>query len=228
MRSKESAVSVYDLDACIREEAETHQASDPIRLTNLSKSAAPNHAINAHTTTTTVLNAFFSHLTFRLRLPLFCAAKIPFSMIRTAGNSWSGVERRIAMLYRNWDALTNLSSCGRLTKTTVCACGFRTKQSDRSQLSTDRHHRRTLIREQAHLDLAPVRQVPERASSGKEEHRADHDACQDARELLRLAHRFRYGQDQPDSLKRKDGRPARTGSPEVSISRDRILERVAM
>lgn len=124
------------------------------------------------------------------------------------------------MLYRNWDALTNLSSCGRLTKTTVCARDFAERQRAPgvSCRQTDRKSRRKAESLRAHLDLAPVRQVPECTPSSEEEHRADHDSRQHARELLRLAHRFRDGQDQPDPLERKDGRPARAHGIAKSLS----------
>ena len=72
-----------------------HQATDPIRLTNLSRSLAPAQATAEQPTTTAMRNAFFSHLTLVECLPL--REKMPFSMMRTAGNSWSGVESRIAI-----------------------------------------------------------------------------------------------------------------------------------
>lgn len=43
---------------------------------------------------------FLSHLTRIFPLPL--RANKPVSMIRTAGNSWSGTESKIAAEYRNW------------------------------------------------------------------------------------------------------------------------------
>jgi hypothetical protein len=42
-----------------------------------------------------VLKRFFCHLIFVLPLPDF-RGKIPFSISRTAGKSWSGAERRMA------------------------------------------------------------------------------------------------------------------------------------
>jgi hypothetical protein len=73
----------------------THQAKLPTKATNLSKSFAPAQLIPAHITTMAHLNKFFSHLirvsAFPLRL-----VKIPFSMMRTAGKSWRGTERRMA------------------------------------------------------------------------------------------------------------------------------------
>lgn len=71
----------------------------PMSATNLSKSSAPPHDIKAVTNTVMKRNTFFCHLTLVLFLPL--RGKRPVSMIRMAGKSWSGVDRRIAREYRN-------------------------------------------------------------------------------------------------------------------------------
>lgn len=76
-----------------------YQAKLPMNATNLSKSAAPAQLIAAHRNTTAHLNKFLSHFTRVSALPL--RLKSPFSMIRTAGKSCRGTERRIANEYRN-------------------------------------------------------------------------------------------------------------------------------
>ena len=73
----------------------TYHATEPMRLTNLSRSLAPAHAIPLHATTTAMRKRFFSHLTLFECLP--DREKTPFSIIRTAGKSCSGVERRMAI-----------------------------------------------------------------------------------------------------------------------------------
>ena len=45
--------------------------------------------------TTAPRKTFFCHLTDGLCLPE--PANLPFSMIRTAGNSWRGMDKRMAM-----------------------------------------------------------------------------------------------------------------------------------
>ena len=72
----------------------THHAKDPMRDTNLSSSRLPAHETSAQNTTTPARNTFFCHLTAELCFPDL--EKMPFSMMRTAGKSCSGAERRIA------------------------------------------------------------------------------------------------------------------------------------
>ena len=77
----------------------THQAKEPMNATNLSRSAEPSQLTSVHTATTQNRKAFFSHLTRGSTLPL--RVKSPFSMIRSAGKSCNGMERRMAMEYKN-------------------------------------------------------------------------------------------------------------------------------
>lgn len=79
---------------------ETHQAKLPMNATNLSRSPAPRYEMTVHSITIQNRKKFFSHLTRVLLFPLL--AKRPVSMMRTAGKSWSGTERRIAAEYRSW------------------------------------------------------------------------------------------------------------------------------
>ena len=74
--------------------ATSYQAKLPTNATNLSRSFAPAQLSAVQPITTKNLNVFFCHLTFQSSFPL--RVKRPFSMIRTAGKSWSGTESRIA------------------------------------------------------------------------------------------------------------------------------------
>ena len=65
-----------------------------MRLTNLSSSLVPAQLRREQKTTVAARNTFFCHLTEGLCLP--DREKRPFSMIRTAGKSWRGMERRMA------------------------------------------------------------------------------------------------------------------------------------
>lgn len=73
----------------------TYQANDPTRETNLSSSDEPAHERREQKTTVQPRKMFFCHLTRGLCLPL--RENRPVSMIRTAGKSWSGIERRMAI-----------------------------------------------------------------------------------------------------------------------------------
>ena len=73
----------------------TYHAKAPMSETNLSSSEELAHESNEQKITVPALKRFFCHLTFGLCLPDL--TKRPFSMILTAGNSWSGMERRIAI-----------------------------------------------------------------------------------------------------------------------------------
>ena len=117
----------------------SHQAKLPTSATNLSKSFAPAQLTPAQNITVINLKMFFSHFTRGSSLPL--CEKIPFSIIRTAGKSCNGTERRMANEYKNctydvrWDkckgrdwvmlltAWTNLLSESRLVMTTVWISG---------------------------------------------------------------------------------------------------------
>lgn len=95
----------------------TYQAKLPTSATNLSKSLAPAQLITAQNMTIKKRKIFFCHLTFGLPFPL--RENIPFSIMRTAGNSWSGTESKIASEYRNCTACTSLLSELRFVITTV-------------------------------------------------------------------------------------------------------------
>src|SRR5690606_19077399 len=73
---------------------DTYHAKLPMSATNLSRSSAPPQEMSAVARTTKHRKIFFCHFTKGFALPL--RVKIPFSMIRIAGKSWRGVERRIA------------------------------------------------------------------------------------------------------------------------------------
>lgn len=96
---------------------DAHQAKLPTKDTNLSRSFAPAQLRPEQKITMKNRKMFFCHLTRRSALPL--RSKIPFSMIRTAGNSWSGADRRMANEYKNWTACVNLFVVSRFTMTTV-------------------------------------------------------------------------------------------------------------
>ena len=115
-----------------------HQAKQPTRATNLSKSAAPAQLITVQAITMRNLNPFFCHLTRGSAFPL--RVNRPFSRILTAGKNWRGTESRIARAYINWTYLdwirhkswklelflikrtdcTILFLVSRLTRMTVC------------------------------------------------------------------------------------------------------------
>ena len=95
----------------------TYHAKLPTNATNLSRSAAPAQLITVQAMTTRNLNVFFCHFTFQSNLPL--RVKSPFSMIRTAGKSWSGTESRIASEYRNCTACVNRDEESKFFRTTV-------------------------------------------------------------------------------------------------------------
>ena len=78
----------------LRQQYYTYQAKLPTNATNLSRSFAPAQLSTVLPMTTMNLNTFFCHLTFQSDFPL--RVKSPFSMIRTAGKSWSGTDNRIA------------------------------------------------------------------------------------------------------------------------------------
>ena len=115
----------------------SHQAKLPTSATNLSKSFAPAQLIPAQNITVINLKMFFSHFTRGSSLPL--CEKIPFSMIRTAGKSCNGTERRMANEYRNctynvwWDKCKGL----RLSDITHCLdeLAFRIEVSDDDSLN---------------------------------------------------------------------------------------------
>lgn len=72
----------------------TYQANDPMRLTNLSSSLLPAQLIREQKTTVAARKTFFCHFIEELCFP--DRENMPFSMIRTAGKSWRGMERRMA------------------------------------------------------------------------------------------------------------------------------------
>jgi len=77
----------------------THQAKHPTNATNLSKSFAPNELITEANKTNANLKRFFVHLTCMLPFPLL--VNKPFSIIRIAGKSCNGIDRRMASAYKN-------------------------------------------------------------------------------------------------------------------------------
>ena len=77
----------------------THQAKQPTRATNLSKSAAPSQLRTLQAITMIDLNPFFCHLTQGSTLPL--RVNRPFSRILTAGKNWRGTESKMARAYKN-------------------------------------------------------------------------------------------------------------------------------
>ena len=79
----------------MKEEEWTYQAKDPTSETNLSNSLLPRYEMTEQQSTVPALKRFFFHLTAVLCLPDL--ENRPFSMIRTAGNSCRGIERRMAM-----------------------------------------------------------------------------------------------------------------------------------
>ena len=85
-----------------RREVSTHQAKLPTSATNLSKSAAPTQLTQAQNMTIRQRNIFFSHFTFKSVFPL--RVKNPFSIIRTAGKSCNGTDKRMASEYKNCTA----------------------------------------------------------------------------------------------------------------------------
>ena len=84
--------SVEGVRSC--EQRTTYHAKLPTNATNLSRSFAPAQLSAVQPMTTKNLNMFFCHFTFQSIFPL--RVKSPFSIIRTAGKSWSGTESRIA------------------------------------------------------------------------------------------------------------------------------------
>lgn len=83
--------------------APTYQAKAPMSATNLSSSDDPAQEINVQNNTVPARNTFFCHLTDGLCLP--DRENRPFSMIRTAGKSWSGMDSKIAIESGVSDAL---------------------------------------------------------------------------------------------------------------------------
>lgn len=72
-----------------------YQANAPMSETNLSSSLELAQERREQKMTVPARKRFFCHFTFRLFLP--DRTNRPFSMIRTAGKSCSGMERRIAI-----------------------------------------------------------------------------------------------------------------------------------
>lgn len=73
----------------------TDQANAPTKDTNLSNSDEPAQERREQKRTVPARNTFFCHLTRLLCLPL--REKRPVSMMRTAGKSCRGMDRRMAM-----------------------------------------------------------------------------------------------------------------------------------
>lgn len=76
-----------------------YQAKHPTNATNLSRSFAPNELITVVNKTNANLKRFFAHLTCMLPFPLL--VNKPFSIIRIAGKSCSGIDKRMASAYKN-------------------------------------------------------------------------------------------------------------------------------
>lgn len=77
----------------------TYQAKHPTNATNLSKSFAPNELITVVNKTNANLKRFFIHLTCMLPFPLL--VNRPFSIIRMAGKSCNGIDKRMASAYKS-------------------------------------------------------------------------------------------------------------------------------
>jgi hypothetical protein len=120
-------------------------------------------------------------------------------MIRTAGKSCSGVDSRMAT-----ESASVSDGVNDVWRDEVRLC--RTETSRTKELH--RLNKLVLLRQidnHDRLNVLPVRRISEHSGASEQERDRKHHAGERSRELLRLAHRFGDGDDQPDAFEGEYG-----------------------